>query len=559
MINDNLKSKVLEILEKEQNELDGCFDSPTDVTAPSKLERTSVTQNADGTWNKVIYEEPSNLVDNSIDQINRNQIVDKATTLREFCQAIDNKIISINGQIGVKKQEIVTLSLEASNGNCWPGIAYSSPPFDNISTDYGTVTTLKQDVENLRIYPKMAGPQVDYGAQNVFEPDAIYTLSPTYSGYGYQNLPELMYYKNKDGSLTGLRTDGSGTLIGNGRFDISTNLSDHSQRIISNPPEYRYYFGPDNPPDAARCVAIANSISSIYNEIIQLRIERDSLRTDLNTIKKNKSEKELSAWGINRINHQVDSRKTINASAISAVMNYASDVTIDNDSQLVLNLDAGDTQSYSGIGTNWYDLSGNGNDATLENGPLFVVNAIEFDGVNDFATSGALSGSFSSFSVIVWFYPTSVTNYENVIDCNYAYNGSTGNIGPRLEMNNSGSLAWNYSNDTSNNNNFYSHEVLSTGLASNTWHCAAITYDGTTNTSKTYYNGSNTGKSRALIGSPTGFVGVMNNVILGKGFHLGGAERIFTGRISIASIYRSVLTDSQILQNFNQFRSRFTI
>ena len=35
MINNNLKSKVLEILEKEQNELDGCFDSPTDVTAPS--------------------------------------------------------------------------------------------------------------------------------------------------------------------------------------------------------------------------------------------------------------------------------------------------------------------------------------------------------------------------------------------------------------------------------------------------------------------------------------------------------------------------------------------
>jgi hypothetical protein len=176
-----------------------------------------------------------------------------------------------------------------------------------------------------------------------------------------------------------------------------------------------------------------------------------------------------------------------------------------------------------------------------------IDNYLEFDGTDDYISAGALSGSFTSFTVIVWFYPTSVTGYENPIDCNYAYNGTTGNIGPRLEMNSSGNLTWIYSNITNNNNSYYAHNVVSSGLAANTWHCAAITYDGGLNTSTTYYNGNTSGLSRSTIGSPTGFVGVMNNVTIGKGFHLGGAERIFTGRVSNISIYNKALTAQEII------------
>lgn len=230
-------------------------------------------------------------------------------------------------------------------------------------------------------------------------------------------------------------------------------------------------------------------------------------------------------------------------------------------SGLVLNLDAGNPQSYSGSGTNWIDISGNGNNGTLVNGPTYSNangGSIVFGGTNDYVTSGALSGSFVSFTVIIWFYPTSVTNYQNPIDCNYSYNGSTGNIGPRLEMNNSGTLAWNYSNDTAINQNFYTHLVVSSGLSANTWYCAAITYDGNTNSSITYYNGNNTELSRTTVGTPpTGFVGTMNNITLGKGFHLGGAERIYSGRVSNTQIYNRALTASEISQNFNALRGRF--
>ena len=54
---------------------------------------------------------------------------------------------------------------------------------------------------------------------------------------------------------------------------------------------------------------------------------------------------------------------------------------------LVLTLDSGNRNSYAGSGTNWYDLSGNGNNCTLTNGPTFSntnLGNISFDGVNDY-------------------------------------------------------------------------------------------------------------------------------------------------------------------------------
>ena len=56
---------------------------------------------------------------------------------------------------------------------------------------------------------------------------------------------------------------------------------------------------------------------------------------------------------------------------------------------LVLCLDAGDRKSYSGSGTTWSDRSGNGYNATLNNGPTFNSangGSIDFDGSNDYAT-----------------------------------------------------------------------------------------------------------------------------------------------------------------------------
>jgi len=69
----------------------------------------------------------------------------------------------------------------------------------------------------------------------------------------------------------------------------------------------------------------------------------------------------------------------------------------------ILLLDAGNTKSYPGSGTTWTDLSGNGNNGTLTNGPTFDSGnggSIVTDGSNDFIqTSSQMFNPNSDFSV----------------------------------------------------------------------------------------------------------------------------------------------------------------
>lgn len=53
---------------------------------------------------------------------------------------------------------------------------------------------------------------------------------------------------------------------------------------------------------------------------------------------------------------------------------------------LVLHLDAANPKSYPGTGTVWKDLSGNGYNGTLVNGPTISSGALMMDGVNDIVT-----------------------------------------------------------------------------------------------------------------------------------------------------------------------------
>ena len=227
-------------------------------------------------------------------------------------------------------------------------------------------------------------------------------------------------------------------------------------------------------------------------------------------------------------------------------------------SNLVLDLDAADKNSYPGSGTAWRDLSGNGYNGTLTNGPTFNGSnggSIFFDATDDFVSVGNI-GTIASFTVLVWCYPTNVTSYRNILDCNFNYNAITGNVGPRLEMTSWNALSWAYSNITNSNDSFYTQAVMNSGFVANSWYCVGITYSSTGNTSTTYLNGNSTGLTRTSYGTPTGFVGTMNNVILGKGFFL-DASRLYAGRIANVMIYNRALTATEVLQNYNATKTRF--
>ena len=73
---------------------------------------------------------------------------------------------------------------------------------------------------------------------------------------------------------------------------------------------------------------------------------------------------------------------------------------------LVVCLDAANKRSYPGSGTTWTDLSGNGNNGTLVNGPIYNgdnLGSIGFDGLNDSATLPSLNFSnLSPWSLSCW-------------------------------------------------------------------------------------------------------------------------------------------------------------
>jgi len=177
-----------------------------------------------------------------------------------------------------------------------------------------------------------------------------------------------------------------------------------------------------------------------------------------------------------------------------------------------------------------------------------------FNGSGDRLVAGPLPGDFTEFSVLVFFYPTSVVNYRNVIDCNFQFNTQTGNVGPRLEMNSSGGIAWIISGSINDNNTYSAVAVLGSGLSANNWHFSAITRNAGHKMS-TYYNGAIVGNE---VDAPAGFVDKFTNVAIGRGFHPSSdAERSFAGRIPLVMIYNRALTSAEISQNYNFYRGRF--
>jgi prepilin-type N-terminal cleavage/methylation domain-containing protein len=75
--------------------------------------------------------------------------------------------------------------------------------------------------------------------------------------------------------------------------------------------------------------------------------------------------------------------------------------------RLIVHVDAGNTESYPGTGTTWFDLSGNNKNLTLSGAPSSSKNDsgyIQFDGVNDFATllNTGLSTGNTPHTIDMW-------------------------------------------------------------------------------------------------------------------------------------------------------------
>ena len=74
---------------------------------------------------------------------------------------------------------------------------------------------------------------------------------------------------------------------------------------------------------------------------------------------------------------------------------------------LVLCLDAGNTKSYPGSGSTWYDLSGNGNDHTLIGSPGYSSGIFTLNGsTQGFTRATSMNGVSSTNTVVIWYSTT---------------------------------------------------------------------------------------------------------------------------------------------------------
>jgi hypothetical protein len=213
---------------------------------------------------------------------------------------------------------------------------------------------------------------------------------------------------------------------------------------------------------------------------------------------------------------------------------------------LVLNLDAGNSKSYPGSGTTWYDKSGFGNNGTLINGPTFdagLLGSIVFDGVNDFVDLGVtnLSTTLSSLTLNVFLKIIKLNTKQAIIS---SYTGSPqGGWGIELLSNNTLNF-FGFSNTTT----FTDVQTPQTYTLNQILNICCVFGNSTF---IIYVNGVQSGLK-------SGVSTIYRTSTIRLGITPPPAVGIpFQGNIYQTSIYNRALSASEVLQNYNATKGRF--
>ena len=224
---------------------------------------------------------------------------------------------------------------------------------------------------------------------------------------------------------------------------------------------------------------------------------------------------------------------------------------------LVLNLDAAIKGSYPGAGTTWTDVSNNGNNGTLTNGPTFSsadYGSIVFDGTDDYVdTPYTTPIGLGGFSYSTW--------------VNFTSSQIGGIVVKRIGSPTFEQLSLSIAGDSNGNttgSKFIFNDVqnlsnLRLGITSGSyndgrWHNVTLTRTSTTTTM--YVEGAPT----VTITSAPLNLSTATKLFVGRSGDnqtIGGVP--FCGSIALAQVYNQALSQFQVWQNFNAYKSRYGI
>ena len=227
------------------------------------------------------------------------------------------------------------------------------------------------------------------------------------------------------------------------------------------------------------------------------------------------------------------------------------------DSSLVLELDAADKNSYSGSGTTWSDLSGNNYSGSLVNGPTFSsanAGSIVFDGTDDYVnvphnTSQNLT---SQGTISAWINPATLTqgSFAGIVAKN---TGGTVNTQTYT-------LSWRQVSERlfgqiCNGSGTYNEVFGAFPTVANVWYNIVLTWNGSQLVM--YNNG-------VVISTATQTVNcqILSTDLTIGGYTYkgaGGSGEAFNGKINKVELYNRGLLSQEVLQNYNEQKSRFDL
>jgi hypothetical protein len=215
---------------------------------------------------------------------------------------------------------------------------------------------------------------------------------------------------------------------------------------------------------------------------------------------------------------------------------------------LVLSLDASDRNSYISGSTTWNDLSGNGYNGTLTNGPTFSSangGSIVFDGSNDYITITRMIQD--DFTLSCWFKTTQSFGTSGAW-----YNGAgliDGEVGGVQNDFGLSVAAGKLNFGVGNSDTFL---VSSLAYNDDKWHYASATRTKATGTIKLYVDGQEVATGTGGVQSLT----TPTNIRIGS---IQTNINFFNGNIANVKIYNRALSASEVLQNYNAQKSRFNL
>lgn len=224
-------------------------------------------------------------------------------------------------------------------------------------------------------------------------------------------------------------------------------------------------------------------------------------------------------------------------------------ITCLSNSGLVLHLDAGNTASYSGTGTTWNDLSGNGSNVTLNNTTYSSANggSIVFNNTTSYADFTASIGNTNKVTVEMWVKPISLLGSAGTGAMFFGFSlydvwTSGGNIG--------------YNTSAGDQYGISSTQADYLGITGGWRHLVFVMNANSKTNNKIYVNGESQTMSQVA-----GAFGSVNSVFNSGAGKISGWRNDASWKMNMNlanfKVYNRELTPQEITNNFNTSKTRF--